>query len=103
MSKYYCEDCGAFCDEDELVEVRDEEVGFHGVECPECGSDCVEECNTCESCDEGFVGHGSYCLDCMNTIREEALFVLQKHIGDDELEALLDYYGIDLEERIKTL
>lgn len=61
MTNYICLDCGEVFDDDDIERVMQwdgEGVmgGWHSMEdcCPSCGSDNIEEAETCMECDEYF-------------------------------------------------
>ena len=95
--KYYCYDCGSLIDEDELhtrtVEYSHGELVDEAI-CPYCGSDEVDEAETCALCGEAMPEKlGECCEDC--EIELAAYF-------RNTVEAIAKDYNID-EERAKDI
>lgn len=98
--KCYCCDCKSVFDENELkpvfewVPYGDTSVEWQsGVECPECGSEEIEDAATCEICGEDFGESemcGNVCKVCAITGITADLFFEFAEIWDEVAGSYLD-------------
>lgn len=93
----YCENCGAFVDESDLIEKQEALGEFWGQTaineysaCPICGEGAFEEARECCVCggwfkDERF-GQNDYCPACVNKIEQKFKKILKEAFDEQELE-----------------
>ena len=88
----------------ECEEHIDESVGWRELRCCQCGSDEIEEPNTCKVCGELCAPDAEMCNDCMQEVFDtlhEARDVLRSghpRLTVDEAMAILVDAGIDILE-----
>lgn len=90
--KQYCLDC------DEVVDARyieDNDTGWRGCECCQCGGDDVEDVSNCRICGADIPSSEQYCDECMAAL------------DDDEVKDAFDAFdevlpvGIDVQDAVR--
>lgn len=95
---YRCDDCGRFFEEP--VEVHDDPSpkgvsltsGYY-IEwyCPHCGSDHIEEADTCALCGEPIAKHSVLCDNCKEDINSDiAELANSYHLEVDDMKLALE-------------
>lgn len=81
--RYYCEDCRRFCGSDEVLwayENPDGEGGYHILTCPTCKSVALVYADVCPLCRGDKVEGKSICSDCMESIDEDLVDLIDGYI-----------------------
>ena len=85
---WICNDCGAvFENPDEYYE---HDTGYHGMDCPHCGSDDIDEAKRCAECDE--------CVNEEKLVNGLCAACIEKHAADYET---VKAYGGDRKEAVE--
>ena len=85
---WICNDCGAvFENPDEYYE---HDTGYHGMDCPHCGSDDIDEAERCSECDEW--------VNEKNLVNGLCPACIEKHAND---YGTVKAYGADRKEAVE--
>lgn len=85
---WICNDCGAVFENPR--EYYEHDTGYHGMECPHCGSDDIDEAERCAECDE-WVNEN-------NLVNGLCPACIERHASDYET---VKAYGADRKEAVE--
>ena len=85
---WICNDCGAVFENPR--EYYEHDTGYHGADCPHCGSDNIDEAERCAECDEW--------VNEKNLINGLCPACIVKHANDYET---VKAYGADRKEAVE--